>query len=95
MNTKQNHFKNYLRIIWVIASKDIVDAIKNKTTLSVFVGVVLMMLTTQALPLILSLQDTQRLVVYDAGDAPLLERLRESDQFDLVVVDSLVEMEKF
>jgi ABC-2 type transport system permease protein len=95
MNTEQSHFKNYLRIIWVIASKDMVDAIKNKTTLSVFAGVVLMMLTSQALPLILGLQDRQRLVVYDAGKTSLLETLRESDQFDLVVVPSLAEMEKF
>ena len=95
MNTERSHFKNYLRIIWVIASKDIVDAIKNKTTLSVFVGVVLMMLTSLALPLILGLQDRHRLVVDDAGKTSLLEILRESDQFDLVVVPSLAEMEKF
>ncbi len=95
MNTELSHFKNYLRIIWVIASKDMVDAIKNKTTLSVFAGVVLMMLTSQALPLILGLQDRHRLVVYDAGKTSLLETLRESDQFDLVVVSSLAEMEKF
>jgi hypothetical protein len=42
-----------LRILWAIASKDITDAIQNKTTLSIMLGVGLMMLTGMALPLLL------------------------------------------
>ena len=92
---RRTFLKNYLRIIWVIASKDIVDAIKNKSTLSVFLGVLLMMLTSQALPLILGLQESYRLVVVGSENVPLLEKLRERDQFVLVVVDSGDEMARF
>ncbi len=41
-----------IRIIWAVAAKDIGDALKNKTTLSIMLGVGVMMLTGLALPLL-------------------------------------------
>ncbi len=46
------NFKESIRITVTIAAKDIVDAVKNKTTLSIMLGVGLMMLTGLALPLL-------------------------------------------
>ncbi len=40
-----------LRILWAIASKDITDAIRNKTTLSIMLAVGVLMLVGMALPL--------------------------------------------
>lgn len=52
------------RVIGAIAAKDITDAIKNRTILSVFIGVVVLLLTAQAMPLLSGLNDTPGVVVY-------------------------------
>ena len=44
--------REHLRIIWAIATKDIVDAIKNKTTLSVIGAVFFLMVFYQILLLL-------------------------------------------
>jgi ABC-2 type transport system permease protein len=67
----------------VLAAKDIVEAIRNKTTLTVLLGLSLMMLTVQALPLLLGLDDRPRLVLSDAERTELADVLREND--DIVV----------
>ena len=43
-STLRSRWNESLRIIWAIAAKDIVDAIKNKTTISVILGIGMMML---------------------------------------------------
>jgi ABC-2 type transport system permease protein len=78
-----------LRIIGAIAGKDIVDAVKNKTTISIIFGVVLLMLSSQALPLLLKLQSTHRAVFFDPGGSALLTDLKKSREFSLRQVDSL------
>ncbi len=93
MSIERGPFKETLRIIWVVASKDIVDAIKNKTTISVLVGMILMMLTTQMLPFLLGLQGKHRLVVYDAGESSLVEALREDEALEVYAVDSRAGLE--
>ena len=50
------NFKESIRITLTIAAKDIVDAVKNKMTLSIMLGVGLMMLTGLALPLLFGLR---------------------------------------
>ena len=53
----------HLRIIWAIAAKDMVDAVKNRMTLSVIVGIGMMMLTGQAFPFLLRLSNISQVVV--------------------------------
>jgi ABC-2 type transport system permease protein len=88
MKANKENFKDRLRIIWAIAVKDIVDALKNKTTLSVMLGVALLMLGNQALPLILSLEETPTALVYDPGESQWVAKLREREQLDLIPVTS-------
>jgi ABC-2 type transport system permease protein len=83
-----------LRIVWAIAAKDIVGAIKDTTTISVILGVTLMMLSSQALPLLLKLSPTPIAVFYDAGDSALLQELGKNRQLRLHQVSSRQAMEK-
>ena len=82
------------RIIRAIAAKDIVDAIKNRTTITLILGAVSMMFTSQALPMLLNRLPTPYLAVYEVGDSSLTAALAESDQFQLSVHDSQEEMEE-
>jgi ABC-2 type transport system permease protein len=82
-----------LRIIIAIASKDIVDAIKNKTTLTIIIGVLMMALLSQSLPLLVKLQDTHRVAVYDAGESLWLDNLKSGDGLDVYRAPSMAELE--
>jgi ABC-type Na+ efflux pump permease subunit len=87
-----------LRIVWAIAAKDIADAVKNKTILSIVIGMAMLMLSTQAFPFLISLSAKPRLIVYDAGgssggDSELLTKLREDGRYGLIEVDSVEELE--
>jgi hypothetical protein len=59
-----------VRIVWAIAAKDIVDALKNRTILSVVLRMATLMFSAQAFPALLKLSATPRAVVYDAGNPP-------------------------
>ena len=66
-----------IRIIWAIALKDIVDAIKNKTTVTIMLGTALLMLSSQALPFLLQFQDLPKAHAYDPGESVNIEALAE------------------
>lgn len=68
--------RNYWRIVFALAAKDVVDALKNKTTLTMILGLSLMMLTVQALPLLLRLDDRPRVAIYDAARTTTADELR-------------------
>ena len=76
-----------IRIVGAIAAKDVIDAIKNRTTLSLALAMVMMMLGAQALPFLVSLSATPRLVIYDEGTSGLAERLREAGYYQVSEVD--------
>jgi ABC-2 type transport system permease protein len=90
---KMKHWKTSLRIIWTIALKDIVDAIRSKTTLSIMIGVALTTLSGQALPLLLNINPVPTAAVYDAGDARLVNLLRQSKDVRAYKVRSQAELE--
>lgn len=72
-----------LRIIWAIASKDIVDAIRNKTTISIVLGIGILMLSAQATPLLLKLRSVQTAVVFHPGESDLIRELASNKEFDI------------
>lgn len=87
-----------IRIIWAIAAKDITDAIKNKTIITIVLGMAMMMLSAQAFPFLLKLSATPRAVVYDAGQPPdgtsqLISAMAEDGYYRLTEVDSQQAME--
>lgn len=86
-------WRDELRIIWAIVTKDIVDAIKNRTTLSIILGVSILVLSSMALPLLTRLQKTPVAVIYNPGRSTLIRALTTRDEFRLRIVDSQEEME--
>ncbi len=92
METTRNRWKQRLRIVWAIAAKDIVDGLKNRTTLTLLLATALTMLTAQALPLLLSLSGISTVIVYDAGNSRVSAALRKSSQVRLMEVKSRQEL---
>ena len=87
------NLRESIRITLAIAAKDITDAIKNKTTLSIMLGVGVMMVAGMALPLLLVLRHTPVAVVYDPDRSTLIRGLTTRSEFRLRLVDSQEELE--
>jgi ABC-2 type transport system permease protein len=84
-----------LRVILAIASKDIVDAIKNKSILSQLFTVAFIIVLYRFLPAFESGDALPRLVLYDAGRSTWVAKLEDNAAFDLVVTDSQAAMEAY
>lgn len=84
-----------LRIVLAIAAKDILDAFRNKTSLSVILGVVMLVISSQALPLLLGLSKTSRVVVYDMGDSRLVADLEDDERIRTVQVETFEELKEW
>ncbi|MFZ0534576.1 MAG: ABC transporter permease [Anaerolineales bacterium] len=69
-----NTISDHLNIIWTIASKDIVDALKSKVVVSMIIMLSLILLMPKMLPLIFEQSQTV-LPVYDMGDSHLMAEL--------------------
>jgi ABC-2 type transport system permease protein len=81
-------------VVWAVATKDIVDALRNKTTLSVVISVGFLMLTTQILPLLFRLSDVTQVAVYDAGGSRWAEALSLAGDVQVLRVTSQAELER-
>jgi len=78
--------------IWTIAWKDVRGAIQNKLVISILLGVVLVLFSSLALPLLLSLQNKPTAVVYDQGHSTIMAALSSRDELRLRGTDSLEAM---
>jgi ABC-2 type transport system permease protein len=83
-----------LRIIWAITAKDLLEALKNKTTLFNIVVVFLMMVVYKELPEWEQRGQPLNLLVYDAGTSVLVERLEESSAVNLYEYPTREELEE-
>jgi len=95
MNTHKARFGESLRIIWAIAAKDIVEALKNKKILSTMFSVLFLMVVYRVLPSWENGDALPRLAVYDAGSSCLVAELENSAQLDLFEMSSQEEMERY
>jgi ABC-2 type transport system permease protein len=92
MENQRNLAEN-LRIIWAIAAKDMGDAIRNRTTISIIIGVAFLMLSGQAMPLLMKLRAVPRAYYHDTGESNLLPDLEKSKEYQLIKVPSQDELE--
>jgi ABC-type Na+ efflux pump permease subunit len=69
-----------LRIIWAITAKDLVDGLRNKTTLSVLLSILFLVVFYKYLPMLELMADegVPTLLVYDAGSSALITALENS-----------------
>lgn len=72
-----------LRIIWAITSKDLLNAVKSKTTLSILLSALFIVAIYQVLPTFERASDLPTVLVYDAGDSDLLPALKRSPNLDV------------
>jgi ABC-2 type transport system permease protein len=86
---------NRVRIIFSIAIKDILDVVKNKTSLTIILGVIIIAFSSQALPLLARAQDERVAIVYDPGRTVVMKTLTRRDNFRLRIVDSLATMQSY
>ncbi len=86
-------WRDNVRIVGAIAAKDIVDAIRNKATLSIILGVGVLVLSSMAFPMLVRLQGTPFAVIYDPGRSTLIRALTAREEFRLRIVESQDEME--
>jgi ABC-2 type transport system permease protein len=93
MKPRGRQVKETLRITGAIARKDIVDAVKSKTTALIVAATFMLILSSKALPLLLDLRGVQQVVAYDAGEAEFLAQPGEDDDVVLYRVTSQAELE--
>jgi ABC-2 type transport system permease protein len=82
-DTRTNALWRDLRIIWAIASKDMLDAVKSKTTLSILLSALFIVVVYQYLPKFEKDSDLPVVLVYDAGDSQLLPLLKRSPNLNV------------
>ncbi len=83
-----------LRITWAITAKDLLEALKNKSTLFNILMAFLMMVVYKELPKWEQQGEAPAVLVYDVGTSALVDRLRESSAVNLVEYESQAELEK-
>jgi ABC-2 type transport system permease protein len=88
--TKDN-LSNDLSILWAIASKDIVDALKNKVVLSMIIMLSILLLMPKLLPYLFEQSQTV-LPVYDLGDSRLLAELEDIPDIAVQKLRSMQEL---
>ncbi|MFL7807013.1 MAG: ABC transporter permease [Anaerolineae bacterium] len=94
MSTPTWHGREGARIIWAIAAKDVVDAVRNKTLQGIAIGVLLLVLSGRALPLLAGRSSSHAVIVYDEGQSRLVAALQKRDELHLSKTRSLQEMKE-
>ena len=79
LNITRGSIRDSLNIIWTIASKDIVDALKNRVVVPMIIMLSIMLLLPKMLPLFFE-QPQIALPVYEIGDSRLVEELKNNPE---------------
>ena len=86
--------KDHLRIVLAIAAKDIRDAIQNKLILGILIGITFIMLSSQALPLLLRANAQPQAFFLDPSRTSTLKDLSRDPSLHFTPVNSLAELKK-
>lgn len=87
----KNSVNQNIRIILTITSKDILDALKNKTTLSILASAVFLFVFYAMLPIF---EQDKVIDVFDAGSSTWLPNLEDSQPYRIRVYSAQEEMEQ-
>lgn len=79
---------SHMRLVWALASKDIVDALKTKTTLTTIIITLLMVAFYRYFPSLTAEGDTLRVFLYSASESALVTELERSPALAVDLVDS-------
>ncbi|MCP5096523.1 MAG: ABC transporter permease [Chloroflexi bacterium] len=81
-------WSDHCRMIWALASKDIVDALKNKTTLSTIIISVFMVMFYRYFPLVEVDQSILNVMLYAESESALVAALERSPSLAMYTFDS-------
>ncbi|MFN2283830.1 MAG: ABC transporter permease [Anaerolineae bacterium] len=84
-----------IRIIFAIAAKDIVDAVKNKTTLTTLLSVLFLLIAYRFVPALDASDIPPRIAVYDTGNSRLVAAMEDDPEFDTIAVTSQEALESY
>jgi ABC-2 type transport system permease protein len=84
--------RDSIRIVVALASKDIVDALKNRTTLSIFFTVIFLVALYRFMPLLTSSEVLPRIVIYSPDPTQLVAGLENRTDLDLRLVETREDM---
>ena len=84
MTASKSQFSQDLRIIWAIFAKDLVDSLKNKTTLAILIPAIALVAFYRFLPSITHGDDPINVRIYDQNESSLVALL-EDESYDLRV----------
>lgn len=90
MEKMNSPIQRSIRIILAITSKDIVDALKNKNTLTALITVLFLIVVYKFLPT-LSREEIPFVFLYDAGQSGYTERIEESELVNVRTYQSFEE----
>ena len=93
MNWKRQATKG-VRIITAIALKDILDAFKSRTIITMILAVLMLLLLSQAMPLLSKIRNIPQVVVFDEGESKLFEEFQGNDELIIHRLRSAAEMEE-
>lgn len=79
---------SHLRLIWALAAKDIVDALKTKTTLTTIIISLLMVLFYRYFPTLSTDGETLNVLLYAESESAVVEALERSPALALYTFDS-------
>jgi ABC-type multidrug transport system permease subunit len=88
MNGKSQALSRRLRVILAITSKDLIDALKNKTTLGVILPALVMLIFYRFIPQIYGHDDLITLYIHDPTQSGAVTRLEDSFDLDVREVPS-------
>lgn len=71
-------WREHARLIWAITVKDLLDVVKNKSTISVLISALFILGMYRILPTLTSRMEPPGVLVYDAGDSALVAFLENS-----------------
>jgi ABC-2 type transport system permease protein len=97
MNSKREKVSNSLNVVWSIASKDIVDALKNKATVFNIFAMIAIVVFFYWISSVRPFDKEIEIAVYDEGSSSLLmERVQLADGYSLVLYEmsSIQQMER-
>jgi hypothetical protein len=92
INTK---IRQNFRIIWAITAKDIVDGIKNKTTLSVIITTLFVVVFYKFLPSLEKGDALPKVMIYNEGNSSIVPMLENSSSFHFIEFPSQERMERY
>lgn len=87
--------REHVRVIWAIAAKDIVDAVKTRAILPAILLMSFLMVLIKVMPSLSAEAHPPRLAIYDAGSSDLLARLELDPKIDLHQAPSQQELDYY